>query len=57
MADISIACTFTDCYRDVTGLPRLGGPASPWRVFQAQIDKEKEVTDIIADNQILLLGF
>jgi len=57
MAHISIACTFTDCYRDVTGLPRLGGPASPWRVFQAQIDKEKEVTDIIADNQILLLGF
>jgi hypothetical protein len=46
----------------LAGLPRLGGPASPWRVFPAyrqtgsQIIKEKEVTGIISDNQVMFLS-
>jgi hypothetical protein len=43
MVNTSITSTSSDGYRNVLGLPRLGGPAY-------QLSKEKEVTGIIADN-------
>ena len=49
MVNTSIAGTFPNGYRDVIGLPCL--PAA------SRISKEKEVTRIIADNQIIVLIF
>jgi len=31
MENINITNTFSNGYQNVIGLPRLGGPASPWR--------------------------
>jgi hypothetical protein len=45
MVNTSIAGTSSDGYRNVIGLPRLGGSSH-------QISKEKEFTGIIADNQV-----
>jgi hypothetical protein len=44
MVNINITSTSSDGYRDVIGLPRLGGSSR-------QISKEKEVVGIITDNQ------
>jgi hypothetical protein len=49
MINTSIAGTTSNGHRDVIGLPCL--PAA------SQISKEKEVTGIIADNQIIVLIF
>jgi hypothetical protein len=39
MPNTSITGTSSDGYRNAMGLPRCGGPASPWRVLY-QLSKE-----------------
>jgi hypothetical protein len=40
MVNAGITGTSSDDYRNIIGLPRLGGPASPWRVLLS-VSKEK----------------
>jgi hypothetical protein len=45
MVNTSISSTSSDDYRNVIGLPRLGGPASPWRACLALADLPRQISE------------